>query len=221
MNYPQERGDRVKYRGARLVCSLYSFRVSVHSLFSVCSNHFHQAVDKGARQCRLGRSFSTTIIPENFYLSTRPANRTFDTYDVTREGKSSPRAVSSASLALFVFAPTILLRSSVVKLPRGKKLVTRPKTERERRLPSSRDTRSLVYSTFFRVFVYCRVEKPSFRLIVGYTRRKPNNGTRKQAAATKRRKSRRGLRRRRGHAYSCFLREFANELPLMRRYFSF
>lgn len=118
--------DRVKYRGARLVRSLYSFRVSVHSLFSVCSNDFHQAVDKGARQCRLGRSFSTTIIPENFYLSTRPANRTFDTYDVTREGKSSPRAVSSASLALFVFAPTILLRSSVVKLPRGKKLVTRP-----------------------------------------------------------------------------------------------
>lgn len=118
--------DQVKYRGARLVCSLYNLRVSVHSLLFVCSNDFHQAVDKGVRQCRLGRSFSTTIIPENFYLSTRPANRTFDTYNVTREGKSSPRAVSSASLALFVFAPTILLRSSVVKLPRGKKLVTRP-----------------------------------------------------------------------------------------------
>lgn len=62
----------------------------------------------GRGRPRFGRSFPSTIIPENSYLS-----RTFDTYDRTllESGKkqSSERFDLASSLALFVFAPTILL----------------------------------------------------------------------------------------------------------------
>lgn len=82
-NYPKLR-ERLSIIPIRAI--LYVVSESLSVACSVRSNGFHHAVEQRSRAAPcLGRSFSSTIIPENSYLSTRSAYRTFDTYAISRE----------------------------------------------------------------------------------------------------------------------------------------
>ena len=122
VNYPKLRAMRERLSKIPIHAILYSIQVSRRCLFRSLERFPPRRGQRSKAAPCLGRSFSSMIILENSYLSTRPANRTFDTYDLSRGGKNSPRAVSPASLTVFVFTPTYSSRRYAVILPRGEKV---------------------------------------------------------------------------------------------------